>query len=438
MKNYPIWSGRSQNTAHFRVVPSRAIVYNPLARRIAAPGEGEAPTLIRALAGPGLALAVVLAAPAAGARAEAPAREVRAAWYNFYRLPPLRAQAEPLLRAHARALQSMGLNRIYVLVKTPDGLVFHDSRLVPRWSAEMTDARGRKTRVELDWDPLAALLALGDELGLEVHPYVNVFCEGGEDPEDRARNPLLGPHPEWAVTNRRGERLGWASPAIPQVVDHELGILCEIVSRYDIRGIQLDRIRYPAGAEEAGQETRTVKGRKVTLPSPVDYNPEALRRFRARAGRPAGATVEEGDPEWVRFRQDQVTEFVRAARRELLRIRPGIVLSAAVFPQPASAARQQLQDWALWGREGLVDALCTMAYETDAVAWGGLVSLEREAAGGAALIPGIGASQLARPEQLEAHVAAARRAGVPGYVLFNAFALFEKKGFHAALMGINR
>jgi uncharacterized lipoprotein YddW (UPF0748 family) len=332
----------------------------------------------------------------------------------------------------------MGFNRVYALVKTPDGFVFYDSRLVPRWSAETADARGRKTRVELDWDPLAALLALGAELGFEVHPYVNVFCEGGEDAADRARNPLLGPRPEWAAMNRRGDRLGWASPAIPGVVDHEMGILREIASRYDIPGLQLDRIRYPAGSEEAGQETRTVKGRKVTVPSPVDYNPEALRRFRAKAGRPAGSAVEESDPEWIRFRQDQVTEFVRAARRELQRVRPGIALSAAVFPVPASAARQQMQDWTLWAREGLVDALCTMAYEADPVAWGGLVALEREAAGAVTLLPGIGASQMARPEQVEAHVAAARRIGVPGYTVFNAFSLFEKKGFHAALMGVNR
>jgi uncharacterized lipoprotein YddW (UPF0748 family) len=333
----------------------------------------------------------------------------------------------------------MGVNRIYALVKTPDGFVFYDSRTLPRWSQDMLDARGRKVRVELDWDPLAALIALGAENGIEVHPYVNVFCEGGEDPDDRARNPLLSAHPEWAVMNRQGERLGWASPAIPQVVDYELGVLREIATRYDVPGLQLDRIRYPAGTAEAGDETRTVKGRKLTLPSPVDYNPETLRRFRARAGRAAGSAVEENDPEWIRFRQDQVTDFVRAAQRELRRVRPGLALSAAVFPQPASAARQQFQDWASWAREGCVDALCTMAYETQTPAWEALVAQELEAAGGRVpLIPGIGASQMTRPDQLEAHVGAARRRGAPGYVVFNAYSLFEKKGFHASMMAVNR
>jgi uncharacterized lipoprotein YddW (UPF0748 family) len=238
--------------------------------------------------------------------------------------------------------------------------------------------------------------------------------------------------------NRRGERLGWASPAVPQVVDHELGILREIASRYDVPGIQLDRIRLPAGAAEAGDETRTVRGKRVTLPSPVDYNPETVRRFKTRSGRTAAGAPDDNDPEWVRFRQDLVTDFVRAARQELRRIKPGLGLSAAVFPSPAGAARQQFQDWALWAREGTLDAVCPMAYETGAAAWEGLVAQEREAAGSVPLLPGIGVNLMSRPDQLEAHVAAARRLGVAGYVVFNAYALFEKKGVHAALMGMNR
>jgi uncharacterized lipoprotein YddW (UPF0748 family) len=379
------------------------------------------------------------AVPEASALAARPPGEVRAVWYNFYRLPPLRAQAEPILRAQVRALQSMGVNRIYILVKTPDGFVFYDSPALPKWSAWMNDARGRKLRVELDWDPLAALLALGAETGIEIHPYVNVFCEGGEDAEDRVRNPLLSAHPEWAVVNRVGERLGWASPAVPQVVDHELGVLREIATRYDVPGIQLDRVRFPAGAEETGTETRTVKGRRVALPAPVDYGPATVRRFLAKAGRAAAGTPADSDPEWIRFRQDLVTDFVRAAQREVRRARPGAVLSAAVFPHPANAARQQFQDWELWAREGIVDALCTMAYEPQPEVWEAVVRQEAAAVGGRVpLCAGIGVTSFARPEQLEGHVAAARRQPVAGYVLFNAHALLEKKGFHAALMGLNR
>ncbi len=382
----------------------------------------------------GLTLAGALLA-SGGAVPPASAAEVRAAWYNFYRLPPLRAQAEPLLRAHVRALRSMGINRLYVLVKTPDGLVFYDSRLVPKWSTEMVVGRGRKVRVTLDWDPLAALLALGDGQGIDVRPYVNVFCEGGESAPDRARNPLLGPHPEWAVQNRLGKRLGWASPAFPQVVDHELGILREIANRYDVRGIQLDRIRMPSGAEETGTETRTSRGKRVQIPSPVDYNPEAVRRFRLREGRPPSG---DNDPAWVRFRQGLVTGFVDLAGRALKRERPGISLSVSVFPDPATAARQQFQAWEAWAREGLVDEICTMAYETDATAWAALVRRELAAAGRVPLLPGIGAHRFVRPAQLEARLAAARRLGTGGYVLFNAFSLFEKKGFHAAMMYMNR
>lgn len=376
-------------------------------------------------------------APASGPPA---AREVRAVWYNFYRLPPRRADAEPLVASHVKSLSEMGINRVYVLVKTPDGFVFYDSKTRPKWSLPVADPRrpGKPRRVELDWDPLAYLLALGASYGIEVHPYVNVFCEGGEDAEDRRSNPLLGPHPEWAVVNRKGERTGWASPVFPEVVEYELGFLKEIASRYDVPGIQLDRIRLPYDTE-AGESMKTVRGKRVLDAAPVDYNPETLRRFRRRHNRAGAAIPDDKDPDWVRFRQDLVTEFVRAARRELKAIRPQAALSAAVFPDPAGAAREQFQDWALWVREGTVDAVCTMAYEPRSEVWEQIVAGEAKAVEGRVpLIAGIGAMRFKTPGQLTDRIALARRRPVQGYVVFNAYTLLEQHGFSAALAEANR
>jgi uncharacterized lipoprotein YddW (UPF0748 family) len=364
-------------------------------------------------------------------------RGIRAVWYNFYKLPPLRTQAEPMLVAHVRALRNLGINRIYALVKTPDGYVTYDSRLAPKWSTWGADGSGRRGRMELDWDPLAVLCGLGAEQGIDVQPYVNVFCEGGEEPESKTRDSPLARHPGWAMANRAGQRLGWASPAVPQVVDYELGILREIATRYRVSGIQLDRIRLPSG-DEAGQETRVVRGVKRTVPSTVDYHPEAIRRFHAAGGRLREGRPEEADPAWVRFRQDLVTDFVRAARREIKRIRPDAALSAAVFPDPESAPRQQFQDWPRWVREGLLDAVCTMAYEPHAAAWKAIVERETEAVGRRIpLYAGIGADRFARPEPMAAQVAMASSLAVEGYVLFNAFVLLDKPAFGEAVRRLN-
>jgi uncharacterized lipoprotein YddW (UPF0748 family) len=208
--------------------------------------------------------------------------------------------------------------------------------------------------------------------------------------------------------------------------------------QYKVSGIQLDRIRFPSGAE-AGEETRVVRGQRRTVHSTADYNPEAIRRFKAKGGRLVAGLPAEADPAWIQFRQDLVTDFVRAARRELQVINPSLVLSAAVFPDPDSAARQQFQDWARWVREGHLDAVCTMNYETSPAAWEALAAREAEAIKGRApLYVGIGADRFGRSDQLVGHIAIARRTAVNGYVIFNAYALFDKPGFTAALMVLNR
>jgi uncharacterized lipoprotein YddW (UPF0748 family) len=387
-------------------------------------------TLVALLAG--VVPACAQSAPAAPGSAPVPAaaaapREVRAVWYNFYRLSPLRAAAEPVIASHVESLRRMGVNRIYVLIKTPDGFASYDSRKLSKWWGMAPDPADpkKKRRTQLDWDPFAFLLKSAGAAGIEVWPYINVFCEGAEDEEDRKRNPLLTAHPDWAVVNRKGERVGWASPAIPGVVDHELAVIREILTRYDVPGIQLDRIRLPSG-EEADK-------------APVDYNPLTLQQFRAKHKRPKDAMPDDNDPDWVKFRQDGVTNFVKSARREAKAARPGARLSAAVFPNPTTAARNQFQDWGRWVREGLLDEVCTMAYDPKPESWEAVIAVEEAAvAGKIPMIAGIGALKFGEPSQLAGHIGIVRRRGLAGYIFFNAYSLFEKPGFPEALAELNR
>lgn len=56
-----------------------------------------------------------------------------------------------------------------------------------------------------------------------------------------------------------------------------------------------------------------------------------------------------------------ITGFVRDAAKAIRAARPGIEISAAVYPTPESAARHN-QDWPAWIAEGLVDYVCPMIY----------------------------------------------------------------------------
>jgi len=67
---------------------------------------------------------------------------------------------------------------------------------------------------------------------------------------------------------------------------------------------------------------------------------------------------------WDAYRESCVTDLVRQTAARVHEVRPGCMVTAAVFRSRASAA-QRLQDWPRWLREGLVDAVFPMAYTTD-------------------------------------------------------------------------
>jgi hypothetical protein len=125
-------------------------------------------------------------------------------------------------------------------------------------------------------------------------------------------NPVKAAHPDWVVKTWWWQGL-W-NYAVPAVREHQLAILEELASRYDLDGLQLDFARHvpclPVG-----------------------------RQWELR---------------------EQVTEFVRMVRGMLLQVaeqRGRPFLLAARIPQTLDGCRQDGFDIAAWAREGLVDIL---------------------------------------------------------------------------------
>ena len=115
-----------------------------------------------------------------------------------------------------------------------------------------------------------------------------------------------------------------------------------------------------------------------------------------------------------------LTEFVRSASKALRSAHPDIVLSAAVFPTPASAASVG-QDWPAWIREGLLDFVCPMIYTETPARFSADLAACLKAAPATALVPGIGVG--ADEAQVDAAAFAAelaciREGGCRGGALF--------------------
>jgi hypothetical protein len=118
--------------------------------------------------------------------------------------------------------------------------------------------------------------------------------------------------------------------------------------------------------------------------------------------------------------------LVRAARRALDSVRPGLELSAAVYPDAGRAYLEKGQDWRTWASLKLVGALYPMAYfggsERVASQLSSVSALVRREAPAVRLWAGLGAYQKT-PAAIAQEATAAQRLGYDGVCLFDVKAL---------------
>jgi uncharacterized lipoprotein YddW (UPF0748 family) len=214
-----------------------------------------------------------------------------------------------------------------------------------------------------DWDRLATAIQLGHERQLEIHAWIWTFAIAHQrhnpiigKPDDYL-GPVLSRHPQWGMIDLQGNyfrsvsQKAFLDPGNPEAVSYLLALIEEIVTKYNLDGLQLDYIRYPfqnLGAKPIygyGFESR------VEFWEQTNVDPAAL---------------EVDDPlwqEWTEFRTEQITKFVGEASRIIKKLKPQLTISAAVFPYPRweRVARIQ-QDWEQWIEEGYIDWLVPMTY----------------------------------------------------------------------------
>ena len=235
---------------------------------------------------------------------------------------------------------------------------------------------------EGDFDPLAHLVRGGATVGVRIHAWANVHFVWSSTERALPRSPqhLVNAHPDWLLRPDGVKYLDpvggsdwegiYIDPAERRAQLHTLAVFADIAERYAVEGLHYDYVRYPQ-AQYAS--------------SPEDHR--------------------------------HVTQLVTEAAARLRTKRPGLVISAAVFPDPVVAREKVLQRWPEWARDGLVDLLCPMAYRRDTQEVARLLRAARAAAPGTRMWGGLmgyaGETLLLRKQ-----VAAAREAGCEGAILF--------------------
>lgn len=250
------------------------------------------------------------------------------------------------------------------------------------------------------FDPLADLITVAHAEGIEVHAFVSmgaihrsngaapaitlpasplhVFNQhGGWDPASQTIVP--GPNnwltrtllPDSFSTSFQGHRFGsdfWIDFGHPDAEAYTVNVVMHLVNNYDIDGLHLERIQYPDFSAE---------GQTPANGANVGYNTVSVDRFNthySRTGTPAA-----GDPLWMQWRRDQVTNIVRRVYLSAISAKPHLKLSGAFIAfggAPASEAEwssadaywRVYQDWRAWTEEGIVDIAIPMNYKREHLA----------------------------------------------------------------------
>jgi uncharacterized lipoprotein YddW (UPF0748 family) len=126
---------------------------------------------------------------------------------------------------------------------------------------------------------------------------------------------------------------------------------------------------------------------------------------------------------FLRWRADQVTDFVQSSRRSMKREAQGKLLTAAVFGKYPSCVDSVGQDWELWLRLGLLDYVAPMNYTEDMTKFNEWLSMQtRSRKQAMKIISGIGvtaAESRLTPVEVIDQINAGRKAGAAGFALFD-------------------
>ena len=294
-------------------------------------------------------LALLLTAPSVSAAPLQPetvavghTRELRGVWVasvhnmHFPSKPGLsREQQQAELRALVARARECRLNAIFFQVR-PEGDALYASTLEP-WSRFLTGQQGQ----DPGYDPLAYLIPLAHEHGIEVHAWLNPY-RASASPSNQTTMvaPHLGAvHPDRVVPYGS---FVWMEPTAPEVQQRLVEVCTDLARRYDLDGLHFDDYFYPYPENE------------------VDFpDGDSWRAYQGPLGR----------DDWRRNNLNRaVAEVSKAVHREKPYLRFGISPFGLPAPQrpPGIEGFDQFAklyaDPQLWSDHGYVDYLAPQLY----------------------------------------------------------------------------
>ncbi len=195
-------------------------------------------------------------------------------------------------------------------------------------------------------DMLAEAIAIGHGKKMKVTPW---FEFGFMLPAD---SEIARKHPDWLTKRIDGNNIWleggvrervWLNPLHPEVQQFITSLIVEIVSNYNIDGIQFDdHFGYPS---DFGYDDYTIKL----------YRQEHNGYFPANDYK---------DVEWIRWRADKITGYMKSLFFAIKAAKNNVIVSLSPNPQEFSL-EYYLLDWQTWERMGLIEELIVQLYRDD-------------------------------------------------------------------------
>ena len=330
------------------------------------------------------------------------------------------------------AAQAGGFNTLLVQVRGR-GDAYYAGTIEPRAS---------ELAARPSFDPLATVISHAHAAGLQVHAWVAVNLVSSSVSLPASRDHVIYRAPEWLMVPRElaaemkkidlrspayvGRLARWTranagqveglytSPLHPAAQDHTAAVIGEIAAKYPIDGVHLDYVRFPNDTfDYSASAIEQFKNSVV-----ADLNAAERRELAARELLDPAAYPNLFPDRWSEFRRSRLTSLVIKIRTAVKTARPNVTFSAAVIPDAEQAFDSRLQDWRGWIDQSLLDVVCPMAYSAEPETFRRQIAAARTYAGSRPVWAGIGAYQLS-PAQTLAHIAAARKLGTAGIILFS-------------------
>jgi len=178
-----------------------------------------------------------------------PAREFRATWIatvhniDWPSKPGLSADAQRTeLRAILQRAADLKLNAVIFQVRPQCDAFYASSE---PWSRFLTGTMGESP----GYDPLEYAIREAHARGLELHAWFNPFRALSSTTVPTSSRHVAQRHPEWV--RKYGTQL-WLDPGEPEARAYSLGVMMDVVRRYDIDGLHIDDYFYPYPIREGG------------------------------------------------------------------------------------------------------------------------------------------------------------------------------------------